>query len=408
MANFRNLKIGYYQNELDTTYKYQSQHDAPNNRDSKTIFIAIACYRDSEILPTVLSAIKNAKNADRLHFGISLIYKEDVDFGFWGNLLDLPNIKASIKVSTLENVGLGKQRAEANAFYASEDYYFQIDAHMRFDLYWDDLLIRHLEGLKALGEKKPLITGYPRGYASESVPNAVGYYPYYNPVSKEVYFREHRGHNNVPCMRVGLTPVRFFRKTGFVRHGDRRFTEFEAIALSTSLSPAQLFADGSYVTDVPADPTLRFLEEEQYYSIRSFMMGYNFYVPRVTGVMHYYSHDDAGNLIASRHSPVEEYPDVFSEGSYYEGAMGGKEIILNLANLANPVRTFKEYEEFAGVNYETRELRSPVDRIVSNDIIRHINFLTEVYEYSTTEYISWFRENDYYWKADVERNEMGN
>lgn len=408
MANFNRVGPNQYQNEVESAYKYQSQHDVDSGRDSKTIFIAIACYRDEEILPTVQSAILNAKNPDRLKFGISLIYKENVDFGFWGNLLDTPNVQASIKNSALENVGLGKQRAEANSFFNGEDYYFQIDAHMRFDLYWDDLLIHHLEGLKALGEKKPVVTGYPRGYAAEKVPFAVGFYPYFNKVTKEVYFKEHRGHNNVPCLRIGLDPVRFFRATGFTRHGDRRFTEFETISLSTAVSPAQLFADGSYLKDVPANPAIRFLEEEQYYTIRSWMMGYNFYVPRVTGVMHYYSQDDAGNVITNRPSPAEEYPEVFSQQSYFDQALGGKEVILELANIKKPVRTFAEYESFAGIDYATRELKAPVDRMVSNEVTRQINFLTELYTYSTSDYISWFREHDYYWKADIERNEAGN
>jgi hypothetical protein len=409
MERFYNPEKNFYRNELESVYKYQSEHDKSNNKDArseKTIFIAIACYRDDEILPTVKSALLNAKNPERLHFGISLIYKDGVDKGFWGEeLLTLPNVKVDIKSSSAETVGLGKQRADANAFYDGEDYYFQIDSHMRFDIYWDDLLIRHIEGVKALGETKPVITGYPRGYVSEKEPNAVGFYPYYNPISKEVYFRQVRGHNNVPSLRIGLDPVRFFKKSGFVRHGDREFADFEVIAVSTTVSPAQLFADGSFLKDVPANPKIRFLEEEQYYSILAFMKGYTFYTPRVTGVMHYYTQDSAGNTVSDRPGADEEFPELFREDTYYDGNLEGKELILNLAKTPKAIRSFADYEKFAGVDYTKRELISPVDRIITNDIVQYINFLAETYTYSTTDYVEWFNEPNYHWRKDVDANE---
>ena len=393
-----------FTNEMENEYRYESIFDSEKlNRDSKTIFIAIPCYRDSELTKTINSALLNAKNPERLVFGVGLIYK-DGDEKYWEEFLDNKQVKMSVKEATAENVGLGNQRADANSFYNKEDYFLQIDAHMRFDMHWDDLLIHQLENLKALGEEKPLITGYPRSYAPDEFASVKGHYPYYNPMSKEVYYRQRRGHNNVPCMRVEIKPAVFFKNYGFPRHGDRIFTIFETIAFSTAVSPAQIFADGRYVTDVPADRAIRFLEEEQYYAIFSYMKGYNFYTPRVTGIIHYYA-DAYGQPLIERHHPIEDFPDAFSEESYLDKNYGGRAIFDRLKKMKKTPRSFSDYEKFAGVDYEKRRLIAPVNKIVHNKITEAINFASEIYSYSTNDYIDWMYDEQYHWYEDVKRNE---
>jgi hypothetical protein len=406
MPEFTGVVSTYHLDSSQAMYKYESQYPLVGSadRDSRTIFVAIACYKDEELFHTVLSAVKNAKNSERLHFGISLVCEKEDEERYLGGLRDIPNVNILVQDHVLENVGLGKQRDEANSFYNDEHYYFQIDSHMRFDLYWDDLLIHHFEGLKALGEEKPVVTGYPRGYASDKIPTAAGYFPYFNPMTHETYFRQIRGHNNVPCLRIGRQPVLFFRNTGFLRHGDRAMGRFETIALAPAVSPAQMFAEGQFLKDVPADRSVRFLEEEQYYSILGFMKGYNFYVPRVTGVMHYYTEDDNGTIICDRTGPHDVWPEVFSQQAYFDGMLEGKEVLLALADLKDTERSFEEYEKFIGVSYATREMFTPVDKIIPNDIVNYINFLTELYRFSTTDYISWFREPTYEWRKDLDRN----
>ena len=59
-------------NEVEEVYKYESIFDSRKDaRNNKTIFVAIACYRDPELIPTIKSALHNAKNPDRLHGGKS-------------------------------------------------------------------------------------------------------------------------------------------------------------------------------------------------------------------------------------------------------------------------------------------------------------------------------------------------
>ena len=395
-----------FTNELENEYRYDSIFDSKKeSRNSKTIFVAIPCYRDPELLPTIKSALANAKNPERLVFGVGLCYLEGDD-EWWKPLLSDPQVKLNIKKASIETVGLGNQRADANEMFNNEDYYLQIDAHMRFDMHWDDLLIHHLEGLKDLGDSKPLITGYPRAYAPNTHEGVRGAYPYYNPMSKEDYFRQRRGHNNIPCFRVGPKPVEFFKKFGFPRHGDRIFTLFETVALSVCVSPAQIFTEGTFVKEVPANRKIRFFEEEQYYAALAWMQGYNFYVPRVTGIMHYYSEAEGQILIGPEGRPHPEYDfrEEFSQQEYLD-TDSVKLIFDPIKKRKNTLRSFSDYEKFAGVNYDTRSLVAPVNSIKHNKITEYINFASEIYTYSISDYIDWMYDEDYDWYEDVKRNE---
>lgn len=396
-----------FTNELENQYKYDSIFDSSaETRNNKTIFIAIACYRDKELIPTIQSAIYNAKNPDRLHFGVAIVYKEG-DEKWWEALSVFPNVKLDVKEGNFDNTGLGRQRADANALFNDEDYYLQIDSHMRFDLYWDDLMIHHLESIKALGDEKPLITGYPRAYAPDAYPAVRGAYPYFNEVSKENYFRQRRGHNNVPCFRVGKIPFKFFQETGFPRHGDRIFTRFETLALATAVSPAQLFAEGRYVKEVPANREIRFLEEEQYYAILSYMQGYNFYTPRVTGIMHFYSEAEGQLLLepGQRPHPMDDYPEAYNHASYLEENLGGVKVFRDLKEMKGTPRSFDDYGKFAKIDYEQRRYTGPVNEIRHNKITEYVNFAAELYMYSTNDYIDWMYDPEYEYYDDVQRNE---
>ena len=405
-----NIMRGAHQeftNEVENAYKFESVFDtSKGSRDNKTIFIAIACYRDEELVSTIKSALLNAKNPDRIHIGVGLIYKAG-DAPYWEELKKYPNVKLDVKEGTFANTGLGNQRADANALFDDEDYYLQIDAHMRFDMYWDDLLIHHLESIKDLGEEKPLITGYPRAYAPDTFPDVRGAYPYYNPLSKETYFRQRRGHNNVPCFRVGKYPAYFFKTMGFPRHGDRIFTQFETLALATTVSPAQLFAEGKYVKEVPANRVIRFLEEEQYYAILSYMQGYTAYAPRVTGIMHYYTEAMGQVLLGAddRPHPINDYPDTYNEDSYREENVGGVNVFQELQKRVDTPRSFADYETFAKIDYAERRYTGPVNEIRHNKITQAVNFAAELYTYSINDYIDWMYDPEYEWYDDVQNNE---
>ena len=101
------------------------------------IFIQIASYRDPQLIPTIESALENAKRPKNLVFGIARQfhpedgfdnldkYRKDKRF----RILDIPYT---------ESKGVCWARNQVQQLYKNETYTMQIDSHMRFEKDWDD------------------------------------------------------------------------------------------------------------------------------------------------------------------------------------------------------------------------------------------------------------------------------
>ena len=127
----------------------------------KSIFVQISSYHDGEVEKTVRNALLKSSGQNHIVFGIHSIFYED---NSWLNTLkQLPDIRL-IESKAPENIGVGKGRSIAHQLYAGEDYYFQIDAHSRFDQNWDTFLINEINTHKANGFEKPIITQYPKPF----------------------------------------------------------------------------------------------------------------------------------------------------------------------------------------------------------------------------------------------------
>jgi len=129
----------------------------------ESIFVCIPSYRDFELPKTIDDAIKNASGTTQLHFGVhgSVLFSGEIEvhpaLPSWAKL----SISESIAPA---NIGLQLSRFIANEFYDGEDYYFQIDSHMRFTEEWDLKAIKHFKYCQSLGIEKPLMTMYPSNY----------------------------------------------------------------------------------------------------------------------------------------------------------------------------------------------------------------------------------------------------
>ena len=128
---------------------------------NKTLFIHVPAYREPELIPTIESAIKNAKHPERLVFGICRQFKEgdkfdDVDAYRSDKrfqIMDIPHNEAE---------GLPWARNLINTeLFNDEDYVLQLDSHHRFAKNWDEYLIKTHKSLKKESEtKKVLLAGY--------------------------------------------------------------------------------------------------------------------------------------------------------------------------------------------------------------------------------------------------------
>ena len=127
------------------------------------IFVSIASYRDQELLDTVFSILKQAKNPERLFLSI---FSQDDNHPNLEHLFELFNVKHYVykKIHYSDARGVGYARAETQKpLNNSYKYYLQVDSHTQFIEHWDEKIVDHYE--KAIGYWGDLIfTAYPGTY----------------------------------------------------------------------------------------------------------------------------------------------------------------------------------------------------------------------------------------------------
>ena len=151
---------------LPTYFPKDKQHPIAGKdrsvRDDGKIFVSIASYRDSELLPTVRSLLENSANPKNLVVCICL--QEDE-----ANLLSLPprlaHIVEDVYHAQMKLLSLSYKDARGPTWpryliqneWNGEQYYLQIDSHMRFTPSWDLAMIH---SLSLCPSKKKCLTNY--------------------------------------------------------------------------------------------------------------------------------------------------------------------------------------------------------------------------------------------------------
>jgi [Skp1-protein]-hydroxyproline N-acetylglucosaminyltransferase len=153
----------------------------------KSIFVSIASYMDSECLPTLKNMYQTASVPERVRVGVvwqhdaaswmssyrcddddnsELSIGKEIDFNSWygENVLH-------VEMHYSQATGPCFARHLAESLWRGEEYFLQIDSHMRFRQNWDAYLIRmHFVCIDELKSNRPILTTYPLGY---TLPNAV-------------------------------------------------------------------------------------------------------------------------------------------------------------------------------------------------------------------------------------------
>lgn len=293
-----------------------------------TVFVSIAAYRDSELLPTLRDCVAAAAHPGELRFGICWQHEEaDSLAEFAGD----PRFDI-IDVDYRDSRGACWARAEIMGRYAGEEYFLQLDSHHRFAEGWDQRLIGHLH---AADSAKPVLSTYLPHYDPDGTRDTGG-----QPSSLEF----HRyGPGGVPLLRGGRVP------SG---------VPLDRPVPGKFLSGHFLFAPGSFVTEVPYDPELYFHGEEITLSVRAWTHGYDFFVPPENLMWHYYK----------RATSLRHWNDHVWEERDRASKRRVRRLLRGLETdrfRAGPVRTVAEYEEFAGLIFANQTIRrTPLPRPV--------------------------------------------
>ena len=226
-----------------------------------SLFVSIASYRDPDCQNTVRDLFDKALYPERIVVGLCLqiVPGEDEDCRV---LSDRARQLRVIEVHASESLGACWARHQIQKLCQSEDYYFQIDSHMRFVPGWDEKLIAMLTKCPS---EKPLISTYPLEFTPPDQFAADSY--------------------------VTIRPFGF-NEEGVLTQNSWFYpmeTAPELPATSPFVSAGMLFSSGNIVDEVPYDPHLYFTGEEITLGARLWTSAWDIYTPNEVIAYHNYA-----------------------------------------------------------------------------------------------------------------------
>jgi len=298
-----------------------------------TIFVQIASYRDPQLIPTIKDMLDKAKYPENLRLGIARQFHPDDKFD---DLIEYENDERFriLNIPYTESTGVCWARNQVQQLYSGETYTLQLDSHMRFESNWDETLIDMLKELQEDGYKKPLLTGYVSSFDPENDPEGRVTEPW-----RMVFDR--------------FTPegVVFFLPE--VIPG---WQELQKPIPARFYSAHFCFTLGEFSVEVQHDPEYYFHGEEISIAVRAYTHGYDLFHPHKIVIYHEYTRknrtkqwDDNKEWWKKNNSSHEKNRKVLGvDGEKYKG---------KLKYGFGKIRTIKDYEKYAGVQFKNRSVQ---------------------------------------------------
>lgn len=290
-----------------------------------TIFVSIAAYRDPELVPTIRDCLAQARDPQALRFGICWQYGDDEtpppEFSD-------PRFRVTA-VPWRESAGACWARAEVMKLWDGEDFFLQIDSHHRFAPHWDATL---LEQAERSGAAKPVLTAYVASYdPATGARNAA------EPMQMDL---DRFSEDGIPLFRArAIPPAAWSGRPLRARFVSGHF----------------LFAPGSFIREVPYDPSLYFIGEEITLAIRAFTHGYTLLHPSEHVLWHEYS-----RRFRTKHWDDHLAGRGVAQAWHTRDAASRAKVCRFLTQpevgpfACGTARTFAEYEAYAGLNFRRR------------------------------------------------------
>jgi hypothetical protein len=295
------------------------------------IFIQIASYRDSQLLPTINDCIDKAFSPDNLVFCIAWQHSKEDKWDTLDDFKNDPRFKI-IDIDYTESKGACWARNQIQQLYDNEEYTLQLDSHHRFVINWDVELITMFRQLKKKGYQKPLLTSYLPSFDPEKDPEERVKRPY------------------------KLNFDRFIPE-GVIFFAPATIDNYESL---TEPIPCRFYSGhfcftiGEFCKEVQHDPNIYFHGEEISIAVRAFTSGYDLFSPnkiigwheytRKNRTKHWDDHGDWNDQNNDAHIRVRKLLGVDSvENDIEFGAYG-----LGIE------RSLDDYERYSGVHFATR------------------------------------------------------
>lgn len=230
------------------------------------IYVSLASYKDTELVDTVYSLLRRAKNPERVF--VSIFSQDDVHPKL-DNIFKLFDVKdfSYKKVQSSKARGVGYARSKTQEL-LSEDfkYYLQVDSHTRFIQDWDSILISEYEESQNFWKMPIVFSSYPLPYI-------------YDKNGNEVLLSKDEA--NI----VDITPVDgdLLYKTEYGSKIIGRYGE-----VHPHFCAGFVFSLSEHILKVPYDQQIYFTGEEHTMSIRLFCEDISIIAPPRSYVYHHY------------------------------------------------------------------------------------------------------------------------
>lgn len=236
-----------------------------------TIFISVASYRDDDLTNTVRSLYDNADHPENLFFGIvnQEARGKHADFSWLGHQARVHDMHYK------DAKGAGYARRLAMELYDGEDFYFQVDSHMRFAKGWDSKLIDMYNWcVSDAGTHKIILSQFAAPFIVGS--DGKDYYIHNDPD-----FWEEPSWTSVVNTWAGVWA------------GNReKIDDLSVPAKSHTVLGGLLFAHGDIVAEVPYDERISFMGEELCFAIRAYTRNWHIYAPNEMLAWHFYKREE--------------------------------------------------------------------------------------------------------------------
>jgi hypothetical protein len=227
------------------------------------IFISIASYRDPELTKTIKSLLTNARNPENLRI-VTYEQNDPGDISVEELVVNDVHIIRVLRDHFSKAMGPVWARYKIQQYYSDEEYYLQIDSHMRVIKDWDYILKNMINVLP----EPAVLTQYPPEYSIESTDDLNT-----NITRSGLYIQGFGPYDRSTRIQSDLFDIQ--------KEPERKVNyPYTSRGWSACFS----FSKGSIVKDAPYDPYLphMFFGEELDITLRLFTRGYYFFSPHKT------------------------------------------------------------------------------------------------------------------------------
>ena len=315
-----------------------------------SIFISIASYRDLELPKTVKSIYENADRPSDLVFGVvnQDARNKHEDFSHLGKQVRVNNIHYK------DAKGAGYARKLAMELFDGEDFFFQIDSHMRFVKGWDTKLKNMLEQSQSLANTdKVILSQFPAPYTVMT--NGREHYPKGDPD-----FWDEPSWTSVVNTWNGVWA------------GNReKMQDFDVPHESHTILAGLLFAPGKIVDEIPYDERISFMGEELCFAIRAYTRGWKIYAPNEMVAWHFYKREDRPKIwrdnVAGR-----SWTDIEMHSQRIQ-----RDVLLGIESGPYGIDDYEkylDYQKMIGINFESFYENELKDKVNLGTITQELEF----------------------------------